>query len=70
MCKSTQVVETLVTNHIGDKIPSRYVAPGFNMASDWGQNWNLDFVASKGPTHVETSSSGHRFRFFVASLSW
>ena len=39
------------------------------MASDWGQNWNLDFVASKGPTHVENSSSGHRFRFFVASLS-
>ena len=40
------------------------------MASDWGQNWNLDFVASKGPTHVETSSSDHRFRFFVTSLSW
>ena len=40
------------------------------MASDWGQNWSLDFVASKGPTRVETSSSGHRFRFFVASLSW
>ena len=28
------------------------------MASDWGQNWNLDFVASKGPTQVETSSLG------------
>ena len=41
-----------------------------SMASDGGQNWKLDFVASKGPTHVETSSSGHRFRFFVASLSW
>ena len=40
------------------------------MASDWGQNWNSDFVASKGPTHLKTSSSGHRFRFFVASLSW
>ena len=40
------------------------------MASDWGQNRNLDFVAPKGPTHVETSPSCHRFRFFVASLSW
>ena len=44
--------------------------PTVNMASDWGQNRNLDFVASKSPTHVEISSSGHRFRFFVASLSW
>ena len=40
------------------------------MASDWGQNRDLDFVASSSPTHVEISSSGHRFRFFVASLSW
>ena len=40
------------------------------MASDWGQNRDLDFVASNSPTHVEISSSGHRFRFFVASLSW
>ena len=40
------------------------------MASDWGQNRNLDFVASKRATHVEISSSAHRFRFFVASLSW
>ena len=39
------------------------------MASDWGQNRNSDFVTSKGPKHVKTSSSG-RFRFFVASLSW
>ena len=29
------------------------------MASDSGQNGNLDFVASKGPTFVEISSSGH-----------
>ena len=36
------------------------------MASDWGQNRDLDFVASNSPTHVEISSSGHRFRFFVA----
>ena len=40
------------------------------MASDWGQNRDLDFVASNSPTHVEISSSGLRFRFFVASLSW
>ena len=40
------------------------------MASDWGQNLNLHFVASKGATYVETSSSGYRFRFFEASLSW
>ena len=45
-------------------------APPAPMASDWGQNRILDFVVSKAPTHVETSSSGHRFRFFVASLSW
>ena len=40
------------------------------MALDWEQNRNLDFGASKSPTHVEISSSAHRFRFFVASLSW
>ena len=40
------------------------------MASYWGQKRNLHFVASKGPTHVDTSSSGHWFRFFVTSFSW
>ena len=50
-------------------VKSSYFCMKF-MASDWGQNRNLDFVASKSPSHVEISSSGHRFRFFVASLSW
>ena len=27
-------------------------------------------MALKSPTHVAISSSAHRFRFFVASLSW
>ena len=40
------------------------------MASYWGQKRKLHFVKSKGPIHVDTSSSSHSFRFFVASFSW
>ena len=35
----------------------------------WGQNRNLDFEASNGPAHLETSFSGHRFASFVVLLS-